>query len=133
MQKHYDFKSIEKEMEAFWNREKIYAFKPSADRPLYSIDTPPPTVNGSLHIGHIFSYTQAEMIARFRRMQGFNVFYPFGFDDNGLPTERLVEKEMGIKAGQMPRSAFIKSCLETTRSYEDGFKALWSSLGFSCD
>ena len=133
MQKHYDFKTIEKEMEAFWNREQIYKFKPSEDRPIYSIDTPPPTVNGSLHIGHIFSYTQAEMIARFRRMQGFNVFYPFGFDDNGLPTERLVEKEMGIKAGQMPRSTFIKSCLETTRSYEDDFKALWSSLGFSCD
>lgn len=133
MQKHYDFKEIEKQMEAFWHENDIYAYKQDSEKPLYSIDTPPPTVNGSLHIGHIFSYTQAEMIARYRRMQGFNVFYPFGFDDNGLPTERLVEKTLGIKAGDMPRSQFIKACLDTTTQYEDEFKALWSSLGFSCD
>ena len=66
-----------------------------------SIDTPPPTVSGSLHIGHVFSYTQAEMIARFKRMQGYDVFYPFGFDDNGLPTERLVERDGGFHAADM--------------------------------
>lgn len=133
MQKHYDFKTIEQEMAKFWEDSQIYAYKPDQTKPMYSIDTPPPTVNGSLHIGHIFSYTQAEMIARFRRMQGYNVFYPFGFDDNGLPTERLVEKELGIRAGDMPRSAFIEACLSTTAKYEDAFKSLWSSLGFSCD
>ena len=133
MEKHYDFELIEKQMQTLWCEMRAYAFKSDPTKPLYSIDTPPPTVNGSLHIGHIFSYTQAEMIARYRRMQGYNVFYPFGFDDNGLPTERLVEKELGIRAGQMPRSAFIEACLETTQKYETEFKALWSSLGFSCD
>jgi valyl-tRNA synthetase len=133
MEKHYDFELIEKQMQTLWREMRAYAFKSDHTKPLYSIDTPPPTVNGSLHIGHIFSYTQAEMIARYRRMQGYNVFYPFGFDDNGLPTERLVEKELGIRAGQMPRSAFIEACLETTKKYETEFKALWSSLGFSCD
>lgn len=133
MQKHYDFKTIDKDMAEFWSNSRIYAYRPNPDKPMYSIDTPPPTVNGSLHIGHIFSYTQAEMIARYKRMQGYNVFYPFGFDDNGLPTERLVEKELGIKAGNLPRSQFIEACLETTGKYEEAFKALWSSLGFSCD
>ena len=133
MQKHYDFKTIEREMAQFWSDNQTYMFKADPSRPIYSIDTPPPTVNGSLHIGHIFSYTQAEMIARFRRMQGYNVFYPFGFDDNGLPTERLVEKELGIRAGDMSRSAFVEACLGTTVQYEEAFKTLWSSLGFSCD
>ncbi|NMB96879.1 MAG: class I tRNA ligase family protein, partial [Clostridiaceae bacterium] len=95
MQKKYDFRQVEKEMQNFWKDNSIYSFDPESQSEIYSIDTPPPTVSGSLHIGHIFSYTQAEMIARFKRMQGYNVFYPFGFDDNGLPTERLVEKEEG--------------------------------------
>ena len=114
MDKHYDFKTIEKQMQNLWTENKTYHFTKDASKPLYSIDTPPPTVNGSLHIGHIFSYAQAEMIARFKRMQGFNIFYPFGFDDNGLPTERLVEKELGIRAGQMPRSDFGEACIRTT-------------------
>jgi len=133
MEKHYDYKTIEKQMQNLWSEEQTYHFIKDASKPLYSIDTPPPTVNGSLHIGHIFSYTQAEMIARFKRMQGFNVFYPFGFDDNGLPTERLVEKELGIRAGQMPRSEFGEACIRTTQKYEADFRALWTSLGFSCD
>ena len=133
MDKHYDFKTIEKQMQNLWTENKTYHFTKDASKPLYSIDTPPPTVNGSLHIGHIFSYAQAEMIARFKRMQGFNIFYPFGFDDNGLPTERLVEKELGIRAGQMPRSEFGEACIRTTQKYEADFRALWTSLGFSCD
>ena len=133
MKKHYCAQTSEKEMQELWSDTGINKFNPDSTKPLYSIDTPPPTVSGSLHIGHIFSYSQAEIIARFRRMTGFNVFYPFGFDDNGLPTERLVEKVLGIKAHEMPRSEFITSCMDTTKSYEDEFKALWSSLGFSCD
>ena len=133
MQKNYDFKKVELEMQNFWREAKLYAFDPNSKKPIYSIDTPPPTVNGSLHIGHIFSYTQAEMIARFRRMQGCEVYYPFGFDDNGLPTERLVERVLGIRANEMPRTDFIHACMETTKGYEEDFKALWLSLGFSCD
>lgn len=133
MLKNYDFKLAEKKMQQFWKENAIYQFDPDSPKEIYSIDTPPPTVSGSLHIGHIFSYTQAEMIARFKRMQGCNVFYPFGFDDNGLPTERLVEREEGINAKNMPRSEFIKKCTTTTEKYEKEFKNLWLSLGFSVD
>lgn len=131
--KNYDFKQVEKEMQNFWNENSIYSFDHESKEEIYSIDTPPPTVSGSLHIGHIFSYTQAEMIARFKRMQGYNVFYPFGFDDNGLPTERLVEKDEGIIAKNLPRSEFIKRCVVTSSKYEKEFKDLWQSLGFSVD
>lgn len=133
MEKHYHFETIEKQMQQFWEKENIYAFDPARQAPVYSIDTPPPTVSGSLHIGHIFSYTQAEMIARFRRMQGYNVFYPFGFDDNGLPTERLVERDEDILAKDLPRSAFTEKCMAVTEKYEEAFRQLWKSLGFSVD
>ena len=89
MDKKYDFHKTETDLENFWEAQEIYRYQNDRARKTFSIDTPPPTVSGKLHIGHVFSYTQAEMIARFRRMQGYDVFYPFGFDDNGLPTERL--------------------------------------------
>ena len=133
MEKRYNFTQIEKQMQEFWEQKQIYKFNPDAKEQVYSIDTPPPTVSGSLHIGHLFSYTQAEMVARFRRMQGQNVFYPFGFDDNGLPTERLVEREEGIRANALPRSEFIEKCRRTTEKYENEFKTFWNSLGFSVD
>lgn len=133
MKKDYDFRHAEKEMQDFWKENSIYDFDPESRNDIYSIDTPPPTVSGSLHIGHIFSYTQAEMIARFKRMQGCNVFYPFGFDDNGLPTERLVEKDEGIIAKNLPRSEFIEKCAATSAKYVKEFRDLWESLGFSVD
>lgn len=133
MQKHYDYATIEKSIQNFWEDEQVYMYTREPNKPMYAIDTPPPTVNGRLHIGHIFSYTQAEMIARFKRMKGYNVFYPFGFDDNGLPTERLVEATLGIHANEMPRSIFSEHCLSITKAYEAEFKKLWESLGFSCD
>jgi len=133
MQKKYDSKQVEKEMQRFWKDNSIYRFDPENKSEIYPIDTPPPTVSGSLHIGHVFSYTQAEIIARFRRMQGYNVFYPFGFDDNGLPTERLVEKEEGINAKDLKRSEFSRKCIATVAKYEKEFKDLWQSLGFSVD
>ena len=89
MNKKYEPSESEQKWQSFWQENGINKFNPSSDKPIYSIDTPPPTVSGNIHIGHIFSYTQAEVIARFKRMQGYNVFYPFGFDDNGLPTEDL--------------------------------------------
>lgn len=104
MEKNFQHEIVEKKMQEFWENNKIYIFERVEGKEVYSIDTPPPTVSGSLHIGHIFSYTQAEMIARFKSMQGYNVFYPFGFDDNGLPSERLVEKEEVIIAKNLPRS-----------------------------
>ena len=86
--KKYKAKEAEQKWQDFWQKTGIYKFDTNSKQPIYSIDTPPPTVNGKIHIGHIFSYSQAEVMARYKRMKGFNVFYPFGFDDNGLPTER---------------------------------------------
>ncbi|MBI2110695.1 class I tRNA ligase family protein [Candidatus Woesearchaeota archaeon] len=81
----------ERKWQLFWEQEKIYQFDIKTKKKIYSIDTPPPTISGEIHMGHVFSYSHLDFIARFRRMQGYNVFYPFGFDNNGLPTERLVE------------------------------------------
>ena len=132
LDKKYDFKEKEVKWMNYWKDNNIYEFKPDK-REVYSIDTPPPTVNGKIHIGHIFSYSQAEMIARYRRLKGFNVFYPFGFDDNGLPSERLVEKEQGRKAHEIGREEFNRLCFETTDKYEADFKKLFRRAGFSAD
>lgn len=123
----------EKKWQDYWQEHGTYRFDPNSPNPVYSIDTPPPTVSGNIHIGHIFSYTQAEIIARYKRMSGFNVFYPFGFDDNGLPTERLVEKEIGKKGVEMPRQEFVDVCLDITKKYRKEFKDLWISAGISAD
>ena len=116
----------------YWNENKVYEFKPD-QKEVFSIDTPPPTVNGKIHIGHIFSYSQTEMIARYKRLRGYNIFYPFGFDDNGLPSERLVEKEQGKKAHEIGREEFSKLCYKTTDKYEEEFKELFSKMGVSTD
>ncbi|MFA5459569.1 MAG: class I tRNA ligase family protein, partial [Bacilli bacterium] len=100
MEKRYPTNLAEKEIQKYWEKEQLYKFEKD-NRKIYSVDTPPPTISGKLHIGHIFSYTQAEIIVRFKRLLGYNIFYPFGFDDNGLPTERLVERELGISAKDM--------------------------------
>jgi valyl-tRNA synthetase len=133
MEKRYDFKTNDKRIQTMWKESNLYAYDKNSNKPIFSIDTPPPTVSGSLHIGHIFSYTQAEIIARYKRMRGYNLFYPFGFDDNGLPTERLVERELNIRAKDLSREAFTELCLSTTHKYEAAFKSLWQSLGFSVD
>ncbi len=133
LDKKYNYKDHENKLRTFWNDSELYKFSFDNEGEIYSIDTPPPTVSGKLHIGHIFSYTQAEMIARYKRHRGFNVYYPFGFDDNGLPTERLVERDLNIQAKDMPRSEFTKKCVEVINSYENDFIDLWDSLGFSCD
>ena len=129
----YNPKESEAKWQEFWQEKGIYRFDPSSKQPVYSIDTPPPTVNGKIHIGHIFSYSQAEVMARYKRMKGYNVFYPFGFDDNGLPTERLVEKKYGIRAHETTRENFTRMCLEETADLEKQFRSLFTSAGFSCD
>ncbi|MBE6150126.1 MAG: valine--tRNA ligase [Firmicutes bacterium] len=132
LDKKYNTQEKEIKWMEYWDKNKIYEFKLD-DREIYSIDTPPPTVNGKIHIGHIFSYSQAEMIARYKRIRGYNVFYPFGFDDNGLPSERLVEKSLGKKAHEIGREAFSKLCYETTNKYEEEFKRLFKRAGFSAN
>ena len=120
-------------MAAVLGREPDFKYDRDSDKEAYSIDTPPPTVSGKLHIGHVFSYTQTEIVARYQRMLGKNVMYPFGFDDNGLPTEILTEREKGIKGSDLPRADFVKMCEEVSAKYRVQFKELWQSLGFSCD
>lgn len=131
MDKKYDHKILEKTAQDKWSQEQTY--QPDPKKPLYNIDTPPPTVSGNLHIGHVFSYTQTDILARFQRLLGKNVFYPFGFDDNGLATERFVEKKLKIKAHAMPRSEFIAACLQETSLAAQEFKKLWRSMGLSAN
>ncbi len=132
MEKQYDHHLQEQKAQQLWLEHHTYAAKNNPGQ-LYSIDTPPPTVSGSLHIGHIFSYTHTDIMARYKRMSGYSVFYPFGFDDNGLPTERFVEKKLDIQAHSMKRSDFINVCLQETVAVEQTFKQLWQRMGLSVD
>jgi valyl-tRNA synthetase len=129
----YDPAEAEARWQAAWAARRLYEFNPADPRPLFVIDTPPPTVSGEITIGHVYSYTQAECMARYQRMRGHNVYYPFGFDDNGLPTERFVERKRNIRAHQVGRQAFVAACLETTHEIEARFEQFWRSLGFSVD
>jgi valyl-tRNA synthetase len=130
--KHYNAKEVEEKIKKFWEKEKIYKFDKKKGK-IYSIDTPPPTVSGDMHIGHAFSYSQQDFIARFRRMFEENIFYPFGTDDNGLPTERLVERINKVKSKEMSRSSFIELCLKTLKNITPDFIQQWKDLGVSAD
>lgn len=132
LDKKYNAREKEEKWLKYWLDEEIYKFERN-QKEVYSIDTPPPTVSGNIHIGHIFSYSQTEMIARYKRLRGYNVFYPFGFDDNGLPSERLVEKKIKKRAHQIGREKFNKLCYEITSEYEEEFKDLFNKLGVSTD
>jgi valyl-tRNA synthetase len=145
---------LEQKWMARWDAEGTYRFDRSRPRDeVYAIDTPPPTVSGSLHVGHVFSYTHTDCVARFQRMRGREVFYPMGWDDNGLPTERRVQNFYGVRCDpslpfdatfQPPekppkhpipvsRPNFIALCEELTAEDEKAFEALWRCLGLSVD
>ena len=131
--KRYIPAETEPRLTAAWQASGVYHFEPDRPGLVYSIDTPPPTVSGYLHLGHVYSYSHVDFIARFRRMRGENVFYPMGYDDNGLPTERLVEKRLGVTARQIGRRAFIEKCLQLSESAEQEYHSLWQRLGLSID
>lgn len=146
---------LEEKWAAVWRDQETYAFDRTAERAdVYSIDTPPPTVSGKLHVGHIFSYTHTDLIARFQRMRGKKVFYPIGWDDNGLPTERRVQNYYGVRCDptlpydasfeppekpdpkkQLPvsRQNFVELCGELTHIDEQAFEAMWRQVGLSVD
>jgi valyl-tRNA synthetase len=129
----YDFRTAEPRLQQQWASAGIYQFDPAVTGPVYSVDTPPPTVSGRIHIGHVYSYAQADVMIRYHRMKGEHVLYPFGFDDNGLPTERFTEQVRGIKAQQVGRRAFIEACLELSEQVEGQFERFWKRLGLSVD
>ncbi|HMC68221.1 MAG TPA: class I tRNA ligase family protein, partial [Mycobacteriales bacterium] len=135
-----------------WQEEGTYAFDRSKERAeVYAIDTPPPTVSGSLHMGNVYSYTHTDLVARYQRMRGKAVYYPMGWDDNGLPTERRVQNVYGVSCDpalpydpscQPPtepfdppkaisRRNFIELCTRLTAADEVSFEELWRRLGLS--
>jgi len=132
--KHYNPKETEAKWSKFWEKKKIFEFNPKKPGKIYSIDTPPPYVSGDhLHVGHAMSYTQAEVIVRYQRMLGKNIFYPMGFDDNGLPTERHCEKKFKIDKSKITRGEFVSLCLSETKNGSKTYTDLWKSLGLSVD
>ena len=155
---HFDSESVEKRLCEEWEREGVYRF--DAGRPreeTFVVDTPPPTVSGSLHIGHVFSYTHIDILVRYQRMRGKAIFYPMGWDDNGLPTERRVQNyfhvrcdphlpydpalslepagsdQRGATARGVSRKNFIELCRTVTANDERAFRALWERTGLSVD
>ncbi|WP_353284126.1 valine--tRNA ligase [Wolbachia endosymbiont (group A) of Lasioglossum fulvicorne] len=128
----YGFKEIEDRCNILWEGSKVYKWNGEKDN-TFTIDTPPPTISGKLHIGHIFSYCHTDFIARFQRMLGKDVFYPIGFDDNGLPTERLVEQTYKTRAKEVGREKFIEMCHEVIEKSKQEFKELFKSVGISYD
>ena len=128
----YQFKDIETKYNTLWDTTKLYKWKNSGTNQ-FIIDTPPPTISGQLHIGHVFSYCHTDFIARYQRMLGKDVFYPIGFDDNGLPTERLVEKTKKIRATAIGRKEFKTICTQVSNEFRIQFKQLFQSIGISYD
>ncbi|MFI6386256.1 valine--tRNA ligase [Nonomuraea sp. NPDC050540] len=139
---------------ARWEDEGVYRFDRTRERPeIFSIDTPPPTVSGSLHVGHVFSYTHTDIMARYKRMAGYEVFYPIGWDDNGLPTERRVQNVYGVRGDaslpydpefappdkpgkrEIPisRRNFVELCHQLTAVDERAFEEVWRRVGLSVD
>ncbi len=131
--KNYNAKVAEPKWLEFWEKERIYAFNPESKAEIYSVDTPPPTVSGKMHLGHSFSYSQQDFVVRFHRMLGKNVFYPFGTDDNGLATERMIEKMKNVKGQFMKRKEFVDLCLKTLEEIRPDFIYDWKRIGISTD
>ena len=133
LDKKYNFAEKEEKWQNYWFENDIYKFEENSPKKVYAIDTPPPTCNGKIHMGHLSSYMHIETVARHHRMSGENVYFPFGFDDNGLPTERYVEKIIKKRAHELPRAKFIEICLDETRKLEEEFFDLYKKAGFSCN
>ncbi|MBT3984682.1 valine--tRNA ligase [archaeon] len=132
--KKYNFKDVEEKWMEIWERDGIYKFDTKSKAKIFSIDTPPPTVSGKMHMGHAFGNSQQDFIARYKRMRGFNVLQPFGTDDNGLPTQTLIQKIKKVNARKMDRKEFRKLCLDTiNKELKPKYTSDWKRLGISCD
>ena len=156
--RHYDAASREAHFRQWWEQAGVYRYEPDHQRhEAFVVDTPPPTVSGSLHVGHVFSYTQADVVVRYQRMRGKRVFYPMGWDDNGLPTERRVQNYFHVRCEpglpyepgltlpmanskafkERPRPVsrrnFIELCALVTEEDEQAFMRVWQTIGLSVD
>ncbi len=152
--KNYDANAVEDRWKNAWEQENLYAWDPTKSREeTFVVDTPPPTVSGSLHVGHLFSYSHQDFIVRYQRMRGKNIYFPIGWDDNGLPTERRVQNLLNVKCDAtlaydpdfksdrgrkgdpkpISRKNFVELCDEVVVEDEKAFKSLWSRLGLSYD
>jgi valyl-tRNA synthetase len=158
LSKHFEAVHVEDRWDAAWQESGVYHYDPSRPREeTFVVDTPPPTASGSLHIGHVFSYTHADVVVRQKRMSGMNIFYPMGWDDNGLPTERRVQNYFHIRcdpttpyeegltfeqasskvrkkpARLVSRPNFIEACYDLIKADEEEFSKIWHRLGLSVD
>lgn len=156
--KHFDFAAAEERWAERWERDGVFRYDPTQPRErTFVVDTPPPTVSGSLHVGHVFSYTHTDLLARYKRMRGWNVFYPMGWDDNGLPTERRVQNLLHVRcdpetpyepglevahatakqrkgpARLVSRPNFTELCHRVTEEDERAFTELFRRIGLSVD
>jgi len=156
--KHFDAQDAERRWDKRWDETGIYRYDPTISRDrTFVVDTPPPTVSGSLHIGHVFSYTHTDVIVRYKRMKGYNIYYPMGWDDNGLPTERRVQNYFHVTCNptvqydpdfqgrqasakvrkkrpqEISRKNFTELCLQLTKDDEQAFMQLWRRIGLSVD
>jgi valyl-tRNA synthetase len=150
----FDLQEMEERWRRFWDDEGVYRYDPSRGRDeTFVVDTPPPTVSGSLHIGHVCSYTHPDLMVRYRRMRGDNIFYPMGWDDNGLPTERRVQNVFNVRCDPslpydadldvafgregeiiaVSRRNFIELCDDVVSEDEKKFKDLFRRVGLSVD
>jgi valyl-tRNA synthetase len=151
----FDARAVETELAAAWKRDGVYLWDPERPREdTFVVDTPPPTVSGALHVGHVFSYTQPDIIVRYQRMRGRNIYYPIGWDDNGLPTERRVQNYFHVRVDlgaptaaiaeptpdelrapprRVSRPTFIELCHRVTRADERAFQELFTRLALSVD
>ena len=154
--KKYKHLEVEEKWRKQWDEWGIHRWDPTAPREdTFVVDTPPPTVSGSLHVGHVFSYTHQDLLVRYQRMSGKNIAFPMGWDDNGLPTERRVQNLLGIRCNphlpydpawkpdpsggkrkeieEVSRRNFIEACALVTAEDEKAFEHLWRHLGLSLD
>lgn len=152
--KKYKHKDLEAHWKEQWKKDEVFKWDPTVGRDdTFVVDSPPPTVSGSLHIGHVFSYTHQDLLARYQRMKGKNICYPMGWDDNGLPTERRVQNLFRVKCDpnvpydpefkperrkkgpvfEISRQNFIEACATVTHEDEAAFEDLWRTLGLSID
>ena len=155
----YNSQELENCWKDFWEKEQVYKYKEGLPKSeTFVVDTPPPTVSGGLHVGHVFSYTQTDLLVRFWRMKGKNIYYPIGWDDNGLPTERRVQNLYGVSCDPsllpltkeefeslvplsspakilkpISRADFLELCKKQTLLDEEKYEQLWRRLGLSFD